>query len=211
MGIDPKRFKAPFIDKDTLRAKADDFRTRYSPESVPVDILSIVEFDLRIEIRPVAGLKSECDADATLLGDLKTILVDKDAFLEDRFQNRLRFSVAHEIGHWVLHRELFGKIQHESVQEWIQFYEEIPDDEYRFLEFQANEFAGRLLVPRDRLVTELRKAKRIAVQRRLPLTIFESDQGKEYVATSVAKAFGVSADVIIRRLDKEEGVWPPAD
>jgi hypothetical protein len=33
------------------------------------------------------------------MGDLKSILVDKRAFISPRLEYRLRFSVAHEIGH----------------------------------------------------------------------------------------------------------------
>jgi hypothetical protein len=36
---------------------------------------------------------------------LKSVLVDKRAFMSPRLEYRLRFSVAHEIGHLVLYRD----------------------------------------------------------------------------------------------------------
>jgi Zn-dependent peptidase ImmA (M78 family) len=35
----------------------------------------------------------------------------------------MRFSIAHEIGHFVLHAELYGQMKHDSVEEWIKFIE----------------------------------------------------------------------------------------
>jgi Zn-dependent peptidase ImmA (M78 family) len=36
-----------------------------------------------------------------------------------------------------------------------------------------------------------------------------SDYGKEFIAAAVARSFGVSMEVILRRLDREK-LWPPA-
>jgi len=47
----------------------------------------------------VNGLREQLAIDALLMGDLKSILVDKRAFMSPRLEYRLRFSVAHEIGH----------------------------------------------------------------------------------------------------------------
>jgi Zn-dependent peptidase ImmA (M78 family) len=63
-------------------------------------------------------LREAGDVDALLLGDLKTIAVDQNYFLNERAQNRLRFSVAHEIGHLILHSDIFSKIQYSSIAEW---------------------------------------------------------------------------------------------
>ena len=49
--------------------------------------------------------------EALLVGDLKTIAVDRDVFMDPRAENRLRFSVAHELGHLILHRDVDGKVR----------------------------------------------------------------------------------------------------
>ena len=111
--IDPKDFKAPFIKIEDIRVAADNFRNKYWPSnSIPVDIFEILEFELNIEIRTIFSLKEAGDIDALLLGNLKTIVVDLNDFLNERSQNRLRFSVAHEIGHLVLHSDIFSKISY---------------------------------------------------------------------------------------------------
>jgi hypothetical protein len=115
-------FKAPFLSKETCWAAADQFREQYCPQSeMPVDVLALVEFELDLEIRTITGLKEDADVDALLLGDWKTLILDQQQFLDDRFTNRLRFSIAHELGHFALHKEVFQSIPRKSADEWISF------------------------------------------------------------------------------------------
>ena len=97
------------------------------------------------------GLREQLDIDALLMGDLKSVLVDKRAFMSPRLECRLRFSVAHEIGHLILHRDIYAGLQHTTAAEWFDYISAIPEVEYGWVEWQAYEFAGRLLVPPDAL------------------------------------------------------------
>jgi Zn-dependent peptidase ImmA (M78 family) len=65
-------------------------------------------------------------------------------------QNRLRFTVAHELGHWELHREYAARLTFASFEDFARHFK--ADDPSRYwLEKEANEFAGQLLVPVERL------------------------------------------------------------
>ena len=207
MATDPEFFKAPYIARTDIWKQADEFRAEHAGGGVPVDIGGIVEFSLGLEIRPVAGLKRDCDAEAALLGDLRTIIVDTDSYMLPKYENRFRFSLAHEIGHLVLHRDVIRGVAHRTVAEWVEYYRLIPDREYRFLEFHANEFAGRLLVPPDELADEVTKWVAKAATARIPVEA--GGPYREYLASAVAKRFGVSAEVVDRRLQSEESIWPP--
>jgi hypothetical protein len=135
MAIKPKEFKAPFIDQQKCWAEADRFRqTHWSSGDIPVDVLAIVEFDLDLEIRVSSGLKLDADVDALLLGDWKTLIVDQQQYMDSRFNNRLRFSIAHELGHYVLHKAVFETIPRQSPKEWIAFMVDMPEKEYSLLE-----------------------------------------------------------------------------
>ena len=123
-----------------------------------VDILDLAEFDLGLDLVPVDGLREQLDIDALLMGDLKSILVDNRAFMNPRLEYRLRFSIAHEIGHLILHRDIFARLKHASAREWFDYISAIPDVEYGWVEWQAYEFAGRLLVPADALRKEFQSA-----------------------------------------------------
>jgi hypothetical protein len=143
--MDPAKFKAPFLRKEEIWERADKLRNQnVSGQSFPVDVLGMAEFDLGLELVPAYGLRQQCDTEAILLGDLKTILVDKESFTNPKQEYRLRFSVAHEIGHLVLHGDVYDKIRPPSADAWLNFISELPEDQYSFLEYHANEFAGRL-------------------------------------------------------------------
>lgn len=120
--MNPRNFKAPFIPKHAIWQQADAFRSQVWPSGIiPVDIMDIVEFELGLEFRAVTSLRTDDDVDALLLGDWQTIMVDQGLFMDDRYSNRLRFSIAHELGHYVLHRTVFEQIPRATAEEWILF------------------------------------------------------------------------------------------
>lgn len=207
--ISSKEFKAPFIKIEDIIRAADGFRKRYWPqETIPVGIFEIVEFELGIEIQPIYNLREAGDVDALLLGDLKTIAVDQNDFLNERAQNRLRFSIAHELGHLELHRDIFSKIIYSSIEEWIAFFQQIPEDQYYWIEQHAYEFAGRLLVPREKLIEKLDDAVALARSSGFDSWDTSGDSTRQYVAHGIARHFEVSDQVIERRLIREN-LWPP--
>lgn len=208
MAADPRTFKAPFIDQLQCWAEADRFRRRYwRSGEIPVDVLAIAEFDLNLGIRPISGLKEDADVDALLLGDWKTLILDQQQYLDDRFVNRLRFSVAHELGHYVLHKEVFETFPRSHAEEWIQFMQQMPDKEYGFIEYHANEFAGRLLVPLEQLKAELEMVLQEAEKMGIARTKLSGDAHLSYLCIPIAKRLKVSEEVIERRLTKEK-LWP---
>jgi len=203
------KFKAPVISRMQVQAEADKFRERFWPSgTIPVNINEIVEFDLAMDIRSIQGLRESSDIDALLLGDLKTIVVDRDIYMDDRMQNRLRYSLAHEIGHKMLHPDLYKNISHKSVDDWARFFESIPEDQYSWIEQHAYEFAGRLLVPVDSLTLNLEQAVQKAEQSGFVAWDASGDAAREYIASSLCRIYGVSSQVISKRIVRE-GLWPP--
>lgn len=57
---------------------------------------------------------------------------------------RINFTLAHEFGHYLLHRERFPKGFRCSAQDVVRW-----DSEYGQIEYQANKFAATLLMPLD--------------------------------------------------------------
>jgi Zn-dependent peptidase ImmA (M78 family) len=141
-----KKFRPQFIKKENIWRMADDFRSKYWDESIPVDIEEIIEFGLEIEIEPRDGLRERCKKDAILVYPLR-IIIDNGYLKQPRFQNRVRFSLAHEIGHLIVHKDLVDLYPFESEDDYLRFNDSLSDQEYNWMEWQAHEFAGRLLVP----------------------------------------------------------------
>lgn len=208
--MEPENFKAPYIEQQEIWRQADGFRSRVWPSNeIPIGVLEIVEFELDLEIKPISRLKEDNDIDALLLGNWKTIVVDQLQYMDERYANRLRFSMAHELGHYVLHQTVFQQMPRGSVQEWIEFMRDMPEKEYSFLEYHAYEFAGRFLVPPEALRREFDAAILLAEQNGMPRSQLQGDAHLQYLAKPVSRKFEVSSSVIERRLTKEK-LWPLA-
>ena len=206
--MEPQQFRAPFLDQHEIWRQADDFRNRVWPHgTIPVDVMEIVEFELELDIRPISKLREDVDVDALLLGDFKTLVVDQEHYMNERYANRLRFSIAHELGHYVLHRAVFQHIPRNSGEEWIRFMRDIPEREYSFLEYHAYEFAGRFLVPPRSLQEKLEEVIVQAEENGLPRNQLREDAHMQYLAKPISRYFEVSSSVIERRLTKEN-LWP---
>jgi hypothetical protein len=51
------------------------------------------------------------------------------------------------MGHYFIHQDWYSKSSLCSAQEWSAFILNLPEEEYHTLEWQADEFANRLLNP----------------------------------------------------------------
>jgi len=203
-------FKCPFISKNEIWERAEDFRTQYWPEStLPIDIERVVEKRMGLNIEPMPGLFAELGIDAFLRTDLTGIVVDQESFLDNKFANRLRFSFTHELGHFYLHQEIYKGLEILTVLEWKTYMTSIPEKEYRFLEYQANELAGRFLVPRNRLIEELDICVKQLISKDLKEYLIKDPEAVlSRISPALCKPFGVSYAVIEKRVERE-GLWPP--
>jgi hypothetical protein len=177
--------KAPYIPKPKNWEKVEDFRKAYPrAQNIPVEIEGIASSDLKIDIIPEPGLKSLYDIDAYITRDFKSIVVDRDHYMDDKYYPRVRFSMAHEIGHFILHKDFFLRNSFgDSTENWLDFMRQMPEREYAFLENHANEFAGVLLVPANELISSLTPGKTFH---------------------DIARFFQVSAEVIKKRVVNDD-------
>jgi len=102
--------------------------------------------------------------------DGKTIILD-ESLLYGKSEGRLRFTCAHEIAHWLLHKELYS-----GTGQAAAFVDVIRSSEEDFaVERQANQLATILLMP----TTQVKKA-------------YRDMRNKPDPAVSLAELFGVS-------------------
>jgi len=90
-----------------------------------------------------------------------------------------------------------------------KFFQKIPDDQYTWIEQHAYEFAGRLFVPREKLIEKLNDAVSMAERRGFDAWDSSGEFAREYIANGIARYFAVSGQVIEKRLIKEN-LWPPS-
>ncbi|QOI98537.1 MAG: ImmA/IrrE family metallo-endopeptidase [Flammeovirgaceae bacterium] len=195
---------------NSIRDKADEVRSQYwKGNKIPVDIDKIIEFGFGLEVRPVAGLKSQLDIEGMLSNDLSVIFVDNNMFSDARFESRLRFTLAHELGHLILHREFYESVEFKSPEDWFKLMEGIDQADLSWYETHANEFAGRLLVPPDHLENEIKSLQEDI--EKVYKKAKEQGLGEEtdkwvqsFVANKISSKFHVSPQTIETRLRREK-------
>lgn len=190
----------PYRQLQNIQNAADEFRNKYWDVSIPIDIELIIEKDLGMLVIPIEGLKQSCQTDAMLLSNLEEIVYDPNVPV-----NRLRYSIAHEIGHYVLHSSALEHLRPDSYENWFEIIKSIPEPVWGTAEFQAYEFAGRLLVPNDILTYEIDKLKNLIKSAREEIPSVEQEVLIDYLSPKLSKVFNVSPDVISRRI-KIEGI-----
>ncbi len=202
-GLKPKKYRL-----DEIREKAEEFRLQYvkPPDLIPIPIEEIIELELGITPWPKRGLLQRIDVDGFLSKDFKNIFVDENIYNDPRQENRLRFTYAHEVGHLILHKKEIQNCKYRTEDEWIKFREDMSEDDLFWFEQQAYEFAGRLLVPKQRLIESLERIRDKIEQFKTLAGKNESDLLREHVADAICKDFKVSAGVILKRINREK-IW----
>lgn len=190
----------PHLTYNQLRATAEAFLKRYHPSrKIPIPIEQIIEFQMRLDIVPLPGLLEAYDVDGFTSSDLSEISVDQ--FVYEHRPSRYRFTLAHEVGHVALHADLFKAHRFRGIEAWKRFLMGVPELDYTRLEWQAYSFGGLVLVPGDVLQQELKMAAKQVKAQGLSK---ETDFAKALMTDMVATRFGVSSEVIERRLGYEQ-------
>ncbi len=198
MGSD---FEIAFITDAEIKKRASSFLQQYYPRlTIPIPIEEIVEFQMGIDIIPLPGLHQVLEVEGFTSSDLSNIYVDE--FTYTSRPGRYRFTLAHEIGHVILHKEIYKKAQFRNSQEWKRFINGIPDQSHSRLEYQAYAFGGLILVPVESLKRLTNKyVKHIQVN---GISLKKNwDYAWYCIEDQLAKDFAVSTQVIEKRLTKE--------
>jgi hypothetical protein len=190
---------------EQLRAEYDLLKV----DQTPIDVFTFLEVDLGLDPIPFDDLVAKYRVEAAIKADFSGIYLDAEqyALMEKGPEwklNRLRFTVAHELAHYFLHRDLPQASHFASLPDFAKWTANYGGRKYT-AEQEANEFAGRLLVPEMRLGAMFDQFCGPAEQ--LVSNFMKSGQIRDQFAETVAPRFGVNAQVIAIRLDRD-GIWP---
>lgn len=183
------KIAAPFLSNEQIRRKTNEFRSKYWDETMPVNIEEIIEQKLEINIIPIPNLFEFCNSDALITSDWSSIYIDNKKYMDDRYNDRLRFSLAHEIGHFVLHKNIYNSFGIKDFGDFYNFFADIDPEQYSYFETQANKFASHLLIPSEKLISEKDK---ILKAKNMEHNNFNEDVLIPYLATELSDRFGVS-------------------
>lgn len=186
--MDPSHARK-YADREIELAALQILKQEYPNDfSIPIDIDQIVQkHDLIDNIVPIELLEDKFEVAALLFrkpnGKLD-ILIDEDTF--NRQWARASFSIAHEFGHVVLHKELWDGCS--KIEDSLVLHQRIKDN-YNTVEKAANYFAGALLMPWSALYNHVSKLYAGLVKEHG----FDSDLILQKIYSGVAKGYRVSA------------------
>ena len=192
MGTSPER-----LNYNQIKGIAEGFLNKYHKDlSIPIPIEDITELKLEISLVTIPQMKSSFDIDGFINSTFDQITVDDDIF--NLFEERARFTIAHELGHWVLHSSIYSQFKIQTLEEYLSFQNNISAEDQKWLEIQANIFAACLLVPSSKLKQEFSSALK---EERVP-----RGANEEYfipLIEQLPSKFNVSWAVLYRRMQKE--------
>lgn len=166
-----------YLSKDKLESKAEEILAEYRggahlESPAPLDVDSFAEFHLEATIDyhrlsadgSVLGMSvfqelsipvvDHADCSSDVVFPSRTIVIDHQA-LSGSPESRLRFTVAHECAHLILHRNIYYRDPlmkcsgNTGYRPFTTNTEGVRSDKVDRAEFQANYLGAALLMPRD--------------------------------------------------------------
>lgn len=213
--------KVQFLPKVTIERASQDLLYRYhekfnSEGRLPVPVEEILESYLGLDLEFGDLYKRLGITDvlgATWIKDRRVVVDESlDPTEDSSKEGRYRFTIAHELGHWELHRHLFEEIPGQGVL----FQEDSPPSivcrsksKKDPMEWQADTFAGYLLMPKE-MVFEMwesiygTREPYIAVEEMAELSalweLSDDRQPTVSIARDLARTFQVSGQAMQIRL-----------
>ena len=151
--MDPSR--APKYNNTQIERKALEVLKLAYPDGieVPIDIDFVAQgTSLVDDIVPANDLERKFDASAVIVYKADSridILVDDETYRVR--SGRGRFSIAHELGHVVLHRVLWEQCR--TIEDVMEMYDRARKN-HDHIERSANKFAEYILMPEKRLLND---------------------------------------------------------
>lgn len=192
----------PAIQNKEIYEVAERFLAQYHPVGTPpVPIERIIEFGVKLTIIPLPGLRSDFSLDGFISQDLQHIYVDNDLMSVRCYLNRLRFTLAEEVSHRLLHSDWFQTQRADSLEEWKEYVRWLKRHDGP-LERQARRCAAAILVPRRQLTPIWDRARYEAKQQGIDLDEWD-EYGVLHLVERVAAEFQVSPMVLKICLERD--------
>ena len=140
--------------RDEIRSQAERILNEHHPSrTLPIPVDNIVDVKLNFDIVTIHGLKRNFDWDGFLAIGSDEIYVDEFIYENSNYETRYRFTLAHELGHIVLHRDVFEAVKITSFAVYKEFDGSLKQWQKHRMDSEANQFAAYLLIPDDQLAT----------------------------------------------------------
>ena len=194
-------FECPYISYSEIGRRAESFlRQNYPSFEIPIPVEDIIELKLGLNIFPFPRLYKDHGLNGFLSRDLSTIHVDEIQY--NQFNEKYRYTLAHELGHYVLHKACYDDLTFQSIDDYKRWRISVPAEEISWFETQGEWFAGQLLVPTKQLIDVCHTvvAKHRPVFKKMTSI---PDDIWSYISIEIAGYFDVNPPVVEIRIKKE--------
>ena len=205
----------PQLSADTIECITEGILQGFRP-SVMSEGVGMSFNELLLFLKSVYGLevKHQSDLKHDLSGRpilASTSFSDKTIFIHSSLvnTNRYRFIVAHEIGHFFLHNKLqISRFKYEALEDSKQNFAlgtYVLENDRNWIEWQANQFASTLLMPKMAVLRQL-GIQQDKLGRRTGVPLYVDDQrcnenDFHEITKKLAAYFGTSKTSVIYRLN----------
>lgn len=117
---------------------------------ITIPVKEIIKLKLGLDIFPFPRLYKDHGLNGFPSKDMSTIHVDEVQY--NQYNDKYRYTLAHELGHYVLHKICYDELTFQSADEYANWRNSIPAEEINWLETQGEWFASQLLVPSKQLM-----------------------------------------------------------
>lgn len=141
------------ITLSIVKQTANEFlRTYYPSLELPIPIEDIVELKLKIRIILIKGLIRDFGVNAFISQSFDTIVIDEIMFTKQ--PERIRFTVAEEVGHLFLHKDWYVKNGPKGLENYLQWQQTVDGKLFDYIERQAKTFASMVLMPETKVLEQ---------------------------------------------------------
>lgn len=118
-----------------------------------------------------------------------------------QFNEKYRYTLAHELGHYALHKACYEDLPFRTPDEYVKWRLSLSQEDVSWFETQGEWFAGQLLVPTVQLESVC-KAVVIKYQETFKKFAKMPDDVWSYISNEVATHFDVNPPVVEIRIKK---------
>ena len=165
----------------------------HSSLTLPVPIEDIAELKLGLKIILISGLIKNFGVNAFINQNFDSIVIDEGMYTKQ--PERIRFTIAEEIGHLFLHKDWYSKDGPKGLEEYITWQEKLDNKLFDYIERQARTFASMVLMP-EKVLKE--RWDQFVSQNRIPDPCSVFDLPDTF--PELAQEFEVTADSLLVRL-----------
>lgn len=111
-----------------------------------VDIERLILEKFKLKIESFADLRRRWDAYAFIDTTAKVIFIDAELMNEARLEKKYRFTLAEELAHFLIHRQLFTNCH--TVEDRMKIEEMLDERTEAYMESNAKALASAILMPK---------------------------------------------------------------